>query len=324
MRRASRGLVLVVIALAATGVPGGNESDLPRVEVGVEPPEGTVGDLLEVSLRLTVPAGTGVRRPEIGPEWGSFSVREPSWEGPEPEEEGERWIWRGSVAAFETGPLELPAVEIRLTGPEGERTIRSEPVQVVIRSVLESEEPAPGLSDLKPAASLRPELGPLWTAAGIVLGLVALSAVAWWLHRRYGDRFSKVETPADPFQRMAPHVWAYAELQHLLEKRLGEDGQVDRFYEELSRVLKLYLSGRFRIELMERTTDESPPILRQAGVPREAAISTRALLETCDQVKFARELPDARARREAVDRAYRIVDATKPHEPSEAHEKGAA
>ena len=123
---------------------------------------------------------------------------------------------------------------------------------------------------------------------------------------------------------MPPHVWIYGELQRLLERRLAEGGQVDVFFSELSRILKLYLGGRYRLELMERTTEEVTPALRQAGAPREAVWTAREILELCDRVKFAGEKPDAEACRAAVDEVYRIVDATRPAEAPAGEERGAA
>jgi hypothetical protein len=322
LNRPRSSLALLSLLLLAPGAPAAGEEALPRAEIRVDPAEGTVGERLELTLDLLADRESTVARPEIGSELGPFAARETSWTGPEPVEGGLRWTWQGTVAAFETGSLEVPAISVRVTGPDGDRVVRTVPVPVTIRSVLTGGREDTDLADLKPVASLEPEFGPFLAAALIVLGLLLLSGAGWWLHRRFGDRLSRVEMPADPFQRMPPHVWAYAQLQQLLEKRLGEDGRIDLFYEELSRVLKLYLSGRYRIDLMERTTVEAMPLLSQAGVAREPVFSTRTLLETCDQVKFAGELPDGQARREAVERAYRIVDATKPAEVVEPQEQG--
>jgi hypothetical protein len=100
---------------------------------------------------------------------------------------------------------------------------------------------------------------------------------------------------------------------------------VDLFFEELSRIVKRYLGGRYRVDLMERTTEEVPASLARAATPSEAVDLVRALLARADQVKFAGDRPGPGACREAVEAAYRIVDLTRPVEaPPSSPERGAA
>jgi hypothetical protein len=120
--------------------------------------------------------------------------------------------------------------------------------------------------------------------------------------------------PTDPFHRVAPHVWVYGELQKLIERRLPEEGRVEEFYAELSRILKRYLSGRYRVELLEQTTEELPAALRQAGAPVSSIQDAEDVLREADLVKFARETPGASQWKAGIDRVYRIVDRTKPVE----------
>jgi hypothetical protein len=290
----------------------------------VEPTEGTVGERLDATLEVVVAEGTSVERPRLGPEIGPFAVTEISWGEEESSSGAQRWVWRGSVAAFELGALELPSITVNVTGPDGDSELRTEPVGITIRSVIEAGESEPELADLKAPASLPGDYAPLVKALSILAALLLVSAGVWWLHRRYSHGFAKIGTPEDPFRRMPPHVWIYGELQRLLERRLAEGGQVELFFSELSRILKLYLGGRYRLQLMERTTEEVEPELKQAGAPREAVWAAREILDLCDRVKFAGEKPDAESCRAAVDEVYRIADATRPAEAPAAEERGAA
>jgi hypothetical protein len=322
-----RTVVALLWTLAAWTVvasaTGSGEKTLPRAVVEVAPLEGNVGDPLEVKIEVVTPKGFLVERPELGPQ-GSLTFRARSWEGPLESEGVLRWIWSGTVAAFETGELELPALPIRVSGPQGEQTLRTEPIGIEIGSVLPAEESEEDLADLKGPASVPPDYAALRRAALILLILLAISGVAWWLHRRWAHRLSAVPAPADPFHRMAPHEWVYKELQHLLELRLAEQGKVDSFYSELSRILKMYLGGRYRVDLMEKTTAEVPDELREVGTPREAARGAREVLEGADRVKFAAERPAPAECREAVEAIYRIVDATRPADAVGDTDRGAA
>ncbi len=315
-------LALAFIAAGASGEPAGT------AVLTVSSSVATVGDRLDAVIEVTVPEGTSVERPDVGRELGPFTVFDPSWEGPVVASGKARYTFRARLAAFETGSLEIPAVEARVGGRAGAAVLKTGPVRVEIRSVLDDKEPRetgkPAIADLKRPASLPADYRPILAALAILLALLLAAAAAWWLNRRLAPRLAAVPAPEDPFRRLPPHVWAYAELKRLLERRLADEGEISLFYSELSRILKLYLGGRYRVPLMEQTSDEILPLLREAGAPQDAIRSARDLLRKADGVKFAREAANPGRCRDSVEEAYRIVDATRPPDEPAAAEKGAA
>ena len=320
-------LALATGMLLTLAVASENAAPAVMVRVEVQPREATIGDHLSVRIEVTLPPDTNLDPPQLGPSLGPFSVVQGSWEGPVPEHD-QTWTWNGEVVSFRTGELEFPPVRIAVEDPAGaEIEAVSESVLVTIRSVLDpqpSDEDSPELADLKAPASIPPDYGPVLSAAGIVLLLLLLAALLWWLQRRYASRLAAVPAPEDPFHRTPPHEWVYAELQKLLDRRLAEQGKVALFFEEMARIVKLYLGGRYRVEIMEQTTEEVPWRLRQAGA--ESSMDAIAdLLGRCDIVKFAGAIPNESECRVAIEAAYRIVDTTKPQLRGEtAAHKGAA
>lgn len=298
-------------------VEGLDADSASRIEMSVEPLEATVGELVTATLAVTVASDARFEPPLLGPTLGPFSVADGTWSGPEPVDDGQRWTWSGRLSAFRTGEQEVPPVTLAVQRGDATVTMSSEPLTITIKSVLAPEELENAdaeLADLKPPASLTPDYGPLWAAIGVLLLLLVLSLIAWWLHRRYAAALAAAEVPSDPFHRVPPHVWVYGELQKLIERRLPEEGRVEEFYSELSRILKRYLSGRYRVDLLEQTTEELPATLRQAGAPETSIHDTQDVLGEADLVKFARETPGASQWKAGVDRVYRIVDRTKPVE----------
>ena len=89
-------------------------------------------------------------------------------------------------------------------------------------------------------------------------------------------------------------------------------------------ILKRYLGGRYRIDLLERTSDEAPALLEQSGTPATALAKIRSVLNECDAVKFAKYRPTESERKDVVDRVYGIVDQTKPVEAAGEPSQGAA
>ena len=290
----------------------------PAARLEVTPSTARIGDPISAKLVVELPEGSRIEPPPLEASFGKFAVLSGAWSGPESAGAVARWTWTGQLAAYETGTLSIPAVSFQVLGAAGASALASEPVSVTIESILPPDTGAGDatssaeIADLKPPASIAPDYSRLRTALAIVAALLAAAALAWWLNRRYAGRLAAVPAPEDPFRRIPPHQWAYEELQRLLERRLPESGQAEEFFAELSRILKRYLSGRYRVDLMEHTTEEVVPLLGQAGAPATPVAEGRALLLRCDLVKFARERADTESCRAALAEAYRIVDRTKP------------
>jgi hypothetical protein len=283
----------------------------PTARLQVEPTTAHLGDPLQV--RITVDPGDAgtVDVSPLATEWGSVQVLAGTWE---PAVAGSRSrVWSGTIAAYEIGAVTVPSLSIPITGgSEPEAT--TEPLTLTIEGVLKPEDKDKEIADLKPPASIPPDWRPLRRALFGLAALLAISGLAWWLWRRYAAKLAAVAAPVDPFRKMPPHVWVYEELQRLLARRLAEEGNIGLFYDELTRIVKQYLEGRYRIDLLERTTPEVAAALRIAGAPPEAGTLARTLLESGDMVKFARLSAGPEDCRAAVEEAYRLVDMTKPVE----------
>jgi len=281
----------------------------------VDPLKAHIGDALQARLTVTAGPDETVDVSPLDVAFGPAQVLSGGWE---PAVAGTSTrVWSGTVAVYELGPATIPALEVSVTKGGAQESVTTEPVSVVIEGTLPAAtagEKAPDLIDLKPPATIPPDYGPLKQALAALLGLLAASAAAWWLWRRYAAKLAAISAPADPFRKLPPHVWVYEELEKLLARRLAEEGKTGLFYDELTRIVKQYLEGRYRVDLMERTTSEVSGALQHAGAPAESGSLSRALLEAGDRVKFARLDAGPADCRAAVEEAYRLVDLTKPAE----------
>ena len=296
-----------------------------EVTLRFEPASVAIGD--PVSVWLTIEAAEDQRpaREKLGPNLGPFTVLEERWSEQAAEDGRRVWVWSAVIAAYETGEQEFPGLTIAaatLDAPAWE----TEPFTIDVVSVLDDAESETGeieIADLKGPASVAPNLGPVWLAGFALIVLLAIAGLLWWLNRRYAARLAAVPLVTDPFARIAPHEWAFAQLRKLLD----EEGRSrsDRFYERLAWILKRYLGGRYRAELLELTTDEVRPVLQQAGTPSTALTRITPVLADCDAVKFAKYQPTETERKEIVERVYGIIDQTKPAErPVEEHQAAGA
>lgn len=305
-----RRVVLVLgVLLAARAAPAAS------ARLTLTPVKAHVGDAIQARIAVEAAAGETVDVAPLPVEWGKVQVLSGAWE---PQTEGSATrVWSGTVAAYELGTIEVPPVAIPIMKDQTASSVATEAASLTIEATLppgKTQGQEPDLVDLKPPASIPADLGPLKIALAVFALLLAAALAAWWLWRRYAAKLAAVRAPVDPFRRLPPHVWVYEELEKLLARRLAEEGRIGVFYDELTRIVKQYLEGRYRVELLERTTAEVPGALHGAGAPTDAGFLARTILESGDRVKFARDNAGPAECRAAVEEAYRLVDITKPAE----------
>lgn len=302
----------LLLAAAAAAAPAAPQATA-RLEV--KPETAKIGDPLAATITVTLPPGDDIDPTTPATTWGDAQVLSGRWAPAGPN--GTTQIWKGTIAIYRVGSVTVPAVEIGIVSDGATSYVTTAPASVTIEPSLPAAAKAgkaPEIADLKPPAAVAPDYRPLEIALAALAALLALAGLCWWLWRRYAARMARAAVPPDPFRKLPPHVWVYEELRKLLERRLAEEGKIGLFYDELTRIVKMYLEGRYRVDLLERTTGEVPEALRQAGAPGDTPRLARAILETGDLVKFAKSAAGPAECRAAVDEAYRLVDLTKPRE----------
>jgi len=269
-----------------------------------------LGEALEVVIEAV--SGTD---PESLPAIGPADVAPFTWlEGAWSTDDDGVVRWRGRVTMYDLGTFTFPSWRA-----PGDAAVHSAEQEIVVHGRLEEaevEDPA-SLADLKAPAGIDPRWTPWFWALG---GLVALgiAALLWRRYRaRLAARLRAEPAVTDPFDRLPPHEWAYRELKALLATGWAEQGEIDRFHTRLSWVARRYLGGRYRIELMERTTSEIGPALRSAGADLPLMDRVGPLLDRLDEVKFAKAPADVEACRHAVEECYRLIDASRPEMPAD-------
>lgn len=303
--------VLVGAGCLAQAASGGLSARLEVPETNVR-----LGAPFDVEIRVRVPDRWIVAEELPGPALGDVSILDGRWEEPVGGADAPSRIWRGRMAAFRLGEVTVPPLRVTVLAPDGSAdSISTEPLTLSVLGELGTPEegsPPPELADLKPPVAVAPDYrGVVW-ALTILAAVAGIAALLWWIQRRWRGRLARVPVDTDPFRRMAPDAWAYEALGQLVGRGLGADVREDAFHAELASIVKHYLSGRYRVDLRERTTGELAVALRQAGMETESIEMARSLMERADLAKFARVQGGAEACREAVEAAYALVDKTRP------------
>jgi hypothetical protein len=144
----------------------------------------------------------------------------------------------------------------------------------------------------------------VWVVAGAAL-LTLAAAAAWWLRRR------EVVVPARP-----PHEVALAALA-----RLGAAGPFtpetsERFFIDLSAVLRTYLEDRFGIEAPERTTEELLSMFDEEPALAAGRDTVAGFFALADRIKFAASTSDPETMDRALGDVRAFVEATAAEDPT--------
>jgi hypothetical protein len=295
---------------AARAEDGGAETpdpDAPTVAARVDKAEAHVGDPVHLEVVAIAKSAVPVNLPstlELGP----FSLLDRKESEQNLGDGRIRRVFTLTIATYEPGPKEVPAIEVTYLGPRGDvRTARTSPVAVKIGSLI-ANEPEPALKDAAPPVSVVEEnLWPAYLAGGLVAaGLGALLAIA--IVRRFrarrGDRPGPPPRPA--------HEVALERLDRLGAYGFLENADNRPFYFAVSEVIREYLGARFGFDSLELTTDELVAQLRRSSGREIVVGEIQGWLSACDLVKFAKISPSAAEARGALESAIRIVSATRP------------
>ncbi len=337
MRR--RGLIaLALVAAATTGFAaqaGEASPPAPAEQGGIAArllaPAGdfTVGDPVALILEVIHPAGAVVDPPEPGALLAAPAVekgenptpeRDPSFAveeiAPAPPRESDgraplpagqaRTAWRLVIRPFAPGTIAIRALTVgaRLPGRDDVAISKTEPVTVIVKSVLHDPVEAP--ADIKGPWTIPADLTRLLL---VILAALAAAAVAFILWRRWRARRRPAGTaPAAPAVFEPPWVRALRELEKLLGSRMLEEGRIKEFHVALAEIAKRFLGEEHAFDALDRTSEEVLGDLRRLRVPADLVERTDGFLVRCDLVKFAKHRPDRPAIDETVRQARALIE----------------
>ena len=295
-------------AAAAAPAAAPVDPDAPTIAARADKTEAHVGDPIRVSVVAVAKSAIPVNLPGTL-DLGAFSVLSRE-EGPV-QNLGDGRVKREftlSVAAYEPGEAELPAIEVTYLGARGDvKTVRTEPLAIKIASVI-ANEPEPTLKEgTTPVSVLEENRVPLYVGGGVLaaaLGALISFFIVRKLRMRPGERLGPPPRPA--------HEIALERLDRLGAYGFIENADNRPFYFAVSEIIRDYLGGRYGFDSLEMTTDElGDELQRRAG--RELQLSeVKGWLAACDLVKFAKVSPSAAEARGTLETAIRIVTTSRP------------
>jgi hypothetical protein len=295
---------------AAIVVPSAPSADAPTVTARADRTEARVGDPVHLSITAIGAVGTPVILPE-NTDISPFTELERRLEEKDLGDGKMRREFGLTIAAYEPGEIEIPAVAVTYFGKGGQvLTARTQPIPFKITSLL-ANEPEPKLKDsAAPVTVIQRDFLLLYIAGGLAAaGLGAV--IALLVRRRLRQRVKQVFAPPP----RPAHEVALERLDRL-GATLATATDLRPFVFELSEIIREYLGGRFGFDSLELTTEELVLKLRRRvsieAMPGLVLGEVEGWLSGCDLVKFAKLSPSAAEARGALETAIRIVEATRP------------
>jgi len=142
----------------------------------------------------------------------------------------------------------------------------------------------------------------------ILIILFAMIAFISYKRRNREEDYEEEEKPISLKERTLIAIDA------LEQAKLWEKDQLKEHFVELSYILRSYLTSRYAISLLEKTTYETKLLLTQKGLNPETVDTIARILSEADMVKFAKSKPDLIAILRVSTLAKQIVAETSPLE----------
>lgn len=147
---------------------------------------------------------------------------------------------------------------------------------------------------------------------GIVLAII-IAIVVYFVTRKKPQKAQVVQEVKIP-----AHILAIQKLQALDDQKLWQQGNVKKYYSEISDIVREYIEKRFRILALESTTYELVIKLNNTNINRLDKANLEELLELADLAKFAKvePLPDEHMKAMQIAREF-VKNTMIPEKPEE-------
>ena len=268
-----------------------------------------IGDVANLTVEATVPSGWSPDLGKAGPmiDKAGFEIRDfhtPEFDDPA------KAARSFAFSTFTTGTYMIPPVPVEVIPTSGKGqtyVLATRPVSIEVVPV----PPIPGEPD-----DIRDIAEPmnfqvsslLWFAAGI-LGAGILILVVLKRMVNHGDVTE--ETVVTP---LGAYEMAFARYEKLTSDYDAKEIDVKTFHYGLTEILRLYLEGRYTIEVLSETTGELIEDLKRRSFDSSLLNTIETLLWESDMVKFARYTPSTEETAAHSQSLLGFLQDTKPTE----------
>jgi len=307
MRLLARIAIIAIIASVCSYAIRGEA--LIDVTASVDKQSAYIGDLIEYSIAITYDSTIQLTPPAAGANLGGFEVKDYDFGNEEKLKDGRRrQVITFKLRTFTTGDYVIPPLPIEYTTADSTvKYISADPIKITIKSMLAEGESVDSLQPrpLKAQASLAGSSRTLLLIiAGAAILIAAVLGGYFWRRRRKAE-------PAPYVDPRPPWEIAYTDLTVLKNKNLPEEGEVKKYYFELSEIMKRYLGLKFEFAAIDMTTAEIDDYLQDRSLDEDILESLISFFDHADLVKFAKYVPPEDRPEADWNTAYELVTKTR-------------
>ena len=269
----------------------------------------TVGDWLEYELLVNAPTGFTVEVPPAPTSaLGVWEVRECAAVPPASVDGSTLAGWRCTLTIWEVGYHALPTQIVKVVNPAGVAARAStQPLSIEVVSVLDAE--ANNIKPLKPQLTMNEQANYL-LIIGLSLLAVLLAGLLVWAIMYYRSHRPEPAVAVGPPPIRDPVRAALAELERIAKLDLVAQNRMVDHYTLIADVLRTFISDRYSVPALERTTSEVRAALAHPAVLQQRDFLLTLLAEA-DGVKFARQLPSSVEAFALLDHARQAIIAAR-------------
>ncbi|MGD9582008.1 MAG: hypothetical protein AB7V50_11605, partial [Vampirovibrionia bacterium] len=174
-----------------------------------------------------------------------------------------------------------------------------------INSTIDPKNELKDINDIKPIE--RFFIINVWYIIGPLVFLLFAGLIIYWIIKiiKAPKKMEKVEI------YKPPHVIALEELTRLkmMELKTADDFKI--FYTNLSEIFRRYLEGRFKVQAIEKTSEEILAEMVKIQFNMNTRNMAKTILKQSDMVKFAKQIPTKEMANSTLAKTFDFIDTTK-------------
>jgi len=213
-----------------------------------------------------------------------------------------------TMIAFDTGFFTIPGYTIDYKLQNANAKVYTDPL--TIKVFLMPVDTTKSIKDIHPIQDVPYD----WMFIGLIaIGVLVLGLIIW-LVVRYLKKAKKHDDAAKVI--LAPNQSAYEiamnSFEQLKQEEIWQQGDVKKYYSELTEIVRAYIQNRWMIPALEFTSDEilEHAFIKQIDVTRNEKLVY--LLRLADLVKFAKAMPHLSEHELSFVNAIQFVEETTP------------
>jgi hypothetical protein len=149
---------------------------------------------------------------------------------------------------------------------------------------------------------------------GVLFALFLICVIGYFVQKMRNRKPKDVE--AVTVSKLPPHEQAIRELKEIREQKLWQQGRNKEYYTEVTDTLRRYITNRYDVSVMEKTTSEILEVIRdEEPGNKEVPDTLKQILQLSDFVKFAKLHPLPDENDLSMTNAQLFVEKTKRIEP---------